>query len=360
MSNELDAVITTWFVSDDPEHASFFPQIGGSSETTEAKAIYWRCILCFFASSIAVNPRNTHVLFTNSKLPIVDGVDVAQAFDQWQVRVVYLPISYRLPRGRVEAWGNQFYIFDIIKYLAEFCENECYLVLDSDCVWVRPVTELAKAIGQHGVLTYLIDDREHPEAEPINGLSRQGMARFLGSVGGKPRDSIPYCGGEIFAATRDETKRLAGQIDRVWAHVLADEKDTPKEEAHLLSILYAMNEYEVGTANSFIKRIWTTFKRNNVEASDVDLTIWHLPSEKMFGFRRLFRKLVTGRHNYRDPAALGFRPDVYGLTMGLPRRSASKLVRDISAKLLQRLYSLDTTKRLRAGVSIWNKSGTSR
>ncbi len=342
MSDGLDAVISTWFVSDDPEHATFFPQIGGSSETSEAKAIYWRCIACFFASSVAVNPRNAHVLFTNANLPIVDGVNIARAFDQWGVSVVYLPINYRLPRGRAEAWGNQFYIFDIIKYLAESGQHERYLVLDSDCVWVRPVADLQEAIGRHGVLTYLIDEREHAAGQPINGLSREGMARFLGNIGGKIRESVPYCGGEIFAATLHEVKRLAGEIDSLWAHVLASEKDAPKEEAHLLSIMYAGNGYEIGTANPFIKRIWTTFKRNNVEASDFGLTIWHLPAEKMFGFRRLFLERLGNRRDYRDIAGLGFGPEAYGLAMGIPRRSANKLVRDVAAKLLQRLSRLRT------------------
>lgn len=60
-------------------------------------------------------------------MPVVDGVDAAKAVDQWRVRVVNLPINYRLPRGRVKAWGNQFYIFDIIKYLAEFGEHGAML-----------------------------------------------------------------------------------------------------------------------------------------------------------------------------------------------------------------------------------------
>jgi hypothetical protein len=45
--NDSGIGISTWFVSDSPGHASFFPQIGGSSGTTDAEAIYWRCILCF-------------------------------------------------------------------------------------------------------------------------------------------------------------------------------------------------------------------------------------------------------------------------------------------------------------------------
>jgi hypothetical protein len=337
VSNELNTVISTWYVSDNAQNATFFPQIGKSSNAPEAKTIYWRCILCFFASSVAVNPHSTHVLFTNSKLPIIDGFDVAQAFDQWQVTVVYLPINYRLPVGRVEAWGNQFYIFDIIRHLAESGAYERYVVLDSDCVWMRPVIPLEKAINRYGVLTYLLDEREFGATDSINGLSRQGMARFLSSLGGEPHESIPYFGGEIFAATRNEIDKLARQIDPIWARVLVAEKDAPKEEAHLLSILYAKNGYEIGTANSFIKRMWTTFKHNNVEASDCDLTIWHLPSEKKFGFRDLFLKLAAGQGDYRDPAALGFRQDTYGLAMGVPRRNSTKLIHDVAAKLRERL-----------------------
>jgi hypothetical protein len=45
------------------------------------------------------------------------------------------------------------------------------LVLDSDCIWVDLLLILKKAIGQNGVLTYLIDEREHAADEPINKLS---------------------------------------------------------------------------------------------------------------------------------------------------------------------------------------------
>jgi hypothetical protein len=85
-----------------------------------------------------------------------------------------------------------------------------YVVVDNDCIWIRSIAEIDEAIGENGVLTYFIDGKEHPEDEASNGLSRQGMARFLLGVEGKSRESIPYCGGEIFAANLLEIKRLAG------------------------------------------------------------------------------------------------------------------------------------------------------
>jgi hypothetical protein len=174
--------------------------------------------------------------------------------------------------------------------------------------------------------------------ETINGLSRQGMARFLVKLGGDHQGSLLYCGGEIFAATQGEVNKLGEQVDHVWPRVLADDDDAPKEEAHLLSILYALNQYAIGTANAFIKRMWTTFKHNNVSTSDVDLAIWHLPSEKKSGFHRLFSKLKVGGEDYRDLVALGFNSDGYKSTMGIPRRNPAKWVRDFTSKAREHLF----------------------
>ena len=351
MPDESQTVISTWFVSDDEANTTFFPQIGMTSNTPEAKAIYWRCVLCFFASSIVVNPHASHVFFTNAKLPIIDGVIVSKAFEQWRVNVVELPISYRLPPGSVNVWGNQFYIFDIISHLAKSGQHARYIVLDSDCVWMRPVTALETSISKYGVLTYLLDETEYKAAQSINGLSRQGMACFLSSFGGEPRETLPYCGGEIFAATLAEIDRLAKEVDKFWPHVLAGEEDSPKEEAHLLSVLYAKNGYEVGTANSFIRRMWTTFKHNDVTAADFDLTIWHLPSEKKSGFRNLFAKLAAANGDYRNPAALGFRPELYGTAMGVPRRNMIKLAQDLAAKLGESLFRVKAFQSLKRALS---------
>jgi hypothetical protein len=340
LPSAADVVISTWYVSDGEEEATYFPQIGLKSNAPDAKAVYWRCVLCFFASSIAVNPQASHVFFTNSELPVIDGLDVAFAFKQWNVRTVNLAIQHRLPVGQVGEFGNQFYIFDILCHIARFEQDGCYIVLDSDCVWIQPVSAISEAAKRYGVLTYLLDESIYSPTQPINGLTRQGMARFLKSISNGAQDTVPYCGGEIFAATHTEISRLAKQIGPIWRKVVATNADSPKEEAHLLSILYAINGYEIGTANAFIKRMWTTFKHNNLDPSDADLAIWHLPSEKKTGFRELFLKLVAGKENLRNPAILGFSKKFYGRAMGVPRRSLAKFVRDLTAKLSERLIRL--------------------
>lgn len=67
--------------------------------------------------------------------------------------------------------------------------------------------------------------------------------------------------------------------------MLRQPADAPKEEAHLLSVIYALLGYELATANRFIQRMWTNFLHNNLRAGDEAFTIWHLPREKRSGSR---------------------------------------------------------------------------
>jgi hypothetical protein len=333
------AVISTWFVADTAETATFFPQVGSRSDAPSAQAVYWRCTACFFASSLAINPHARHRFYTNAALPSVDGVDFEALFDRWGVEVVTLPITYRLPKGSVGSWGNQFYIFDVLDHIASERGDAAHVVLDSDCLWLAPVDAMLADIAREGALTYLLDGSEHAEDEPINGLTRQGMARFLAANGGPQLPATPYYGGEIFAARSDTIGKLAARARALWPQVCEQGSAAPREEAHFLSVLYALEGIAPATANRYIRRMWTTFRHNNLRRSDADLTIWHLPVEKRTGFADLFARIMRdpALHPARDGAAMGLDRQTYARLMGWPRRSLRKFLRDLCMKLCEKL-----------------------
>lgn len=328
--------IVTWFVADEAEDATFFPQMGARSDAPEAQAVYWRCVVDFFASSLAVNAGRRHLFFANVAPPCVDGIDIGALLARWGVEIVRRPITFRLPRGTVERWGNQFYVFDILAHFAQSDAAERVLVLDSDCLWLRPVDAMEAAIDRNGALTYELGTDEHAVDEAINGLSRAGMARFLAAAGGPASDVVPYCGGEIIAAARPDILRMVEQVGRLWDSIVRQVADAPKEEAHFLSVLYAFQGYAAGTANPFIRRMWTTFKHNNLRPADCDLTIWHLPAEKRTGFRDLFGEIAAGNVVPTDGSPI-LAPANYARLMGVPRRRPGKFVRDLGLKLREKL-----------------------
>lgn len=333
-----DTAICTWFVGDEAGEATFSPQINTRTDTPEAQAIYWRCTLCFFASSITANPGRRHMFFTNVAIATVDRVDVAKVLRGWGVEIVALPITYRLPKGAVQSWGSQFYTFDVLDYLARAGIARRYMILDSDCVWMRPVDEIEAAIERDGVLSYEIGHDEHAEDEAINGVSRAALARFLAAEGfGAPRAALPYLGGEFFAATDVDVRRLSEGVRRVWPKILALVPDAPREDGHMLSVLFAMGGYPVGNANRFVRRMWTTFHHHNLRPEDEALTIWHMPAEKKTGFAELFARIARWGDAVPAPDRLGFGPVLYRRAMGYPRRRPAKLVRDLAMKLREKM-----------------------
>ncbi len=337
----LGPAIATWFVADGEADGTFFPQVGSRSDRLATQAVYWRCVVAFFASSLAVNPESRHIFFTNASPPVIDGMDVGATLASWGVQITRLPITWRLQPGSVRSWGNQFYVFDILDHWASNEFESALIVLDCDCVWLRPVDETAADIDRHGALTYRLDADEYASGTPINGLTRAQLAEFAFRHGGTRQSWIPYCGGEIYAATSAATRRIAARARTLWPDVLDPEGPAPLEEAHLLSVIYALEGIPAGTANRFIRRMWTAFKFNNLRPDDRNLTIWHLPVEKRTGFADLFRKLASrpDLHPARDAEDMGLTAENYAFTMGFPRRRLRKLLRDGLMKVIEKLRS---------------------
>ena len=322
--------------------------MGGVSSSAVFQDVYWRCVTCFFDSSIRKNAGVPHYLFTNTDLPVIDGVDLAQLFQWWKIQIIPLPITYRLPRGAAKSWGNQFYILDIIKYLAKHRLSDEIIVLDCDCIWRGPVTSVSDAILHYGCLTYTLDQDHYGWDAKINGVTRQELARALhewaGECGIDVADGVSnatklhYHGGEIFAATRDVCCDLAAMIDPFWDWCLKTGPDhsAVEEEAHFLSILYGLHGYSAYTANPFVKRMWTTFRVNNVEQSDLELVIWHLPAEKRSGFDRFFGQMTGGR--VVNLAALNQENynRLVARFMGIPKRGPGKFCLDLFSKIKER------------------------
>lgn len=330
--------ICTWFVADDSSNATYSPQLGMLSDVPEVQHTYWRCITVFFASSLAVNPDARHMFFSNVKPPRIDGTDLNDLFESWGIEVVRLPITWRLSPDKVSAWANQFYIFEILHHFALNPVVERVLVLDNDCIWLKSVAEMEAEIDSHGALTYLLDDHPYRPDTPINGLTQEGMERFIARHGA-PGTSVPYCGGEFFAARIERAARMAQRMQVLWPEIAEQAPDAPTEDGHMFSVLYALEGIAIGTANRFIRRLWTTFHFSNLSARDDGLTIWHLPAEKKTGFAALYKRLMANPalHPSRDAAAMGLTFANYARAMGWPRRRPVKLVRDLSLKLAEKL-----------------------
>jgi hypothetical protein len=295
--------ICTWLCADQKGEESLFPQTGQKSSSKSHQDIYWRCLTVFFVTSIRFNKHETHVLFTNVKeLPVVDGRDMGELLAELGVQVIFTDFKYKTPKGYWGAFQNQFYEFSILEQIATTNQNkdDNYLIVDSDCIFIKPAKYLFNEASKTGFISF---EDECTTDLVINGLSRKHMKVLYEELLNRKIDEIPsYHLGEFFLASVENINKFFKDFQELWPillqrHVLGHKKFN--EEAHTLSYLYYKNGFRASEKNTFMKRIWTNplFYRN-VSATDVNLTIWHLPAEKTFGIARLYDFFINRSANY--------------------------------------------------------------
>ena len=120
---------------------------------------------------------------------------------------------------------------------------------------------------------------------------------------------------------------------------ITDLADGTMKEARFLNAIACESHVEPFIADDVIRRIWTNLEDLNVEAADGNLMIWHLPTEKKFGFPRMFAQTSRTATTMKTimPGALNALTRRY---TNLARRAVSKVLQDITAKTRERLFAL--------------------
>lgn len=334
--------ICTWVYCDLKGDESDYPQVGGLSSSEKFQLIYWRCAVVFFASSCRINPSLKHILFTNrAGIPDIGDFRTEDFLDSLGVEVVQIPLSYRTPEGYYGSWKNQFYIFDILKYLSNLnaAEDDNYIILDSDCIWIKSADDIIDNIERYGTLTY---DLKYPQLHKINGINRFEMQQIATEISKEKLSYAQrYYGGESFIGTRRSIERIYNEFPQIWENMqerFINGKLKFNEEAHVLSYIYDKLRFEPGTANSYIKRIWTTLiGYKNITGEEKSLTIWHVPSEKKYGIKRLFKEVIDGNPHFWNLQLDKEFPEYIAKYLGIPKRSLIKFVQDMLAAGLEKM-----------------------
>ncbi len=291
--------ICTWFCADDKGEESIFPQTGQLSSSQSHQNIYWRCIFLFFITSRRFNKQERHVFFTNVKsLPEVDGRKAADVLNELNVDIVTTDFKYKTPKGYYGRFQNQFYEFSILEQISESNKNlqDQFLILDSDCIFLKPVEPLFNQAKLNGGFISFEDEVKADYI--INGLSRNDLRSLYEELSQKPINEVPsYHLGEFLLSNVANIYKFSADFTQLWPVLLQRNlagKLKFNEEAHTLSYLYFKNGFRAFKDNLYMRRIWTNplFYRE-VRSTDTDLFIWHLPAEKTYGLHRLYERHIN-------------------------------------------------------------------
>lgn len=290
-----NSYVCTAFHCDSKEEANRYPQVGDDSSNPKFQLVYWRCVVTFFATSIRNNANSQHIFFTNEReIPDIGGFETARFFEENEIEVVTLPYTCKIPRNNFNCWGSTFYIFDILKHISENAvEDDIYIILDPDCVFINPVDRLVDLISRYDVLTY--DLRSPPEVD-LYGLSRLDMKEIYEEINGRALSEPPRdYGAEWVGAKVKVIKDIVRIFDETRS--IIDErvkrgKKSFNTEEHLLNYIYQKLEYPLKPVNPYLRRLLTAPNVNNIKGDEFSLDIWHMPAEKLTGIKALFDEVA--------------------------------------------------------------------
>ena len=330
--------IATWFYAESAEEAGYYPQLGGRGSSPLVHSIYMQIQVPFFVTFRHYNPRAELLFFTNLEAEELPDY-LLSTFGRLGVETLTVPYTNRPPEGWHGAWQNQFYLFDILSFLARrINDGDTVTVADADCVCRHPLDGLLACVRRDGSALYeLFTD---PERD-INGITLSQMDTFYAACYGcSPCKPLSYYGGEFVSLRGDMVKAVSTLFPELWAmNVGRAEGGFPKlnEEAHCLSVIAERLGMRNATANGYVKRMWTSPIYNNVRPGDENLSVWHLPYEKKRGLHRLCR-LMTHWLNCMDDEEAFWK--MAGEETGIPVISRRKKWRDkltvMRMKLLKR------------------------
>jgi hypothetical protein len=250
--------------------------------------------------------------------------DVLRGFG---VEIRYLPFSsFKAPVSLSRTFRNAYYKFEVLSDIARY-ESGYSLLMDADCVWVRSGA-VVEAIADEGkTLLYDISKKSGgfahtaPEDKMLacyRMIDPEFLSKDLRFYGGEMLGARPEIMREVFDDVRWFYERALNSLVRSYPGCELV-TDFLQNDELMSNYAYNKRAYPVIDAGSFMRRIWTGLDGVVTEA-DLNLALWHLPNEKMTGFRSLFEECIDEKSQFWSTPLEGF-PAYVGQYMGVPRRT---------------------------------------
>jgi len=250
------------------------PNLSGPNPVEE----YMRCALVMFASVRRFHPRAKLTLVTN--MPLSKSWLLKFASIDCENRVI--PFEFKSPDGYMDSFQGSLFLLDLLSNLEN---SEVNVVLDPDIVCVSSLPEgfSREIANQIGVLD-LAFDKDHT----INGLSPRDQRDYQ-ARNHHPSPHFSHFGGELYVIPASRSTWLKQEILEAWDQNMENFKSGQSylvTEEHILN--YVLGKTKTTDLSNIANRIWTAVKYRLIPEDIDSLAFWHLPSEKGFGFTKLY------------------------------------------------------------------------
>lgn len=299
---------------------------------------YKNMINCFETINInKVENKVKLILFTNEDIPEV----FKNRFDELHVSVVIKENNHIPPKGYTSMWQGTFFYLDSVKYLQTILQKEdIVFIIDPDCLVIKDFTPIVDKIKIDGILNYRVD---YPFEYSQNGLSRSELKKIILEETNIDINPVIF-GGEFYGIKGDNIITISKELDKAWEISLKrfyEKKEYFKTEEHIFTYVFYKLSYAYGNANTYLKRIWTSPSYNNVNKSDIDYIIWHLPAEKKRGLMQIYNLYLKDNNKLKNINGTTY-DIVFGKVLGIPKKQFSRYLYDEIYKIIKFVYNKGT------------------
>jgi hypothetical protein len=250
---------------------------------------YFKCIAVSCHSFRSNNPDMKILLITNLD---IEG-ETNSILKALNVEIVISPFTFNPPAEFGDTFRGCFYFFDALRML-----KEDSLIIDPDVICLGNLKDMSDGFDNK---IAVFNPNFHPD-KLINGISPSAAVDiFRGYKKDYKNRSPKHVGGEAIFFPKDSISKFTAEVSRFWDwNVLQAEtklRFLPTEE-HIITCI--IGETDCDSLSRYISRIWTTRSYKDIEGDEQDpnrLILWHLPSEKNKGFRRIYDTKIKSNDN---------------------------------------------------------------
>lgn len=251
-----------------------------ANNLSDSVSQYFRCIAVAAQSFRLNNPEINIKVITNRRIPF----EFESIFLKLGVEVEIRTYGFNPPPQFGNSFRGCFYLFDALMHL-----DQDSLIIDPDVVCVKNLDPIKGNFGKKIAVFY-------PEFEVdkmINGLSPTTASEIYQEYKLEtPKKTPEHIGGEVIYVPKELGVQLLEMIHDLWewnSNRAINGLSYLTTEEHFLSVL--LRDQDIDSLSNIVSRIWTTKTYRAIEGKNKDidsLYLWHLPSEKIKGFQKIF------------------------------------------------------------------------
>lgn len=282
----MSKIISTYFYHDSEEKGATYGNI--FLKLDQRNLVYWQTVYTFFFTSIIHNNHITdvkYVLFTN-----VENFPLRNKIENLGV-IIFHDIT--LTKRNESKWATVNFFFDVILYIQNnifFLEEDIVLMLDTDCLAINSADYLfSKMTCEENQYVHLIG-----KVKDINdffhGISFDNLEKAYYNVFNSKVTLTETVGGEFFLFKKNNISNFISQYIFFSNSTFGQRISTEEQILTLFNVDLNFKKYPKS-----IYRIWTTYKCIDIPFDFKNYVFLHLPSEKTYGLKRLY-KILSHQH----------------------------------------------------------------